>query len=308
MAYSKLKLGLGTILAFILLLGTACDNNTSDNIQSPYLGGHKGLVAEFQDVGSIESGGPDNQVWEDESFPVTVHLMNKGEHTIPSHEVDLQIKGISKSDFSGLDFSKDNDKKIEAVDKEYLPEGGETYIDFGNARYDTLEGTHYDAQVFVEYTYPYETHINIPRVCIKGDIKEEGVCDVDGTKAAYASAGPIQVGDVEEKIMGRQAVMIEIPIWNAGTGRAKAHENDDFDSTWDQVYFEMKSGDWECESASADPNIARMSRKGDDKAEIRCYNENIAEDAMSLRSLTLKLTYHYEDRISETVRIKRIPE
>ncbi|MGM5482686.1 MAG: hypothetical protein ACQESF_04450 [Nanobdellota archaeon] len=307
MRHSKISIGLAILLVFLFSIGASC-NNKSDTIQSPYLGGHKGLEAEFQEIGSISSGGPDNEVWEDESFPVVVHLKNKGEHSIPAHEVDLKIKGIAESDFSGLDFHKDNSEKIESVDKDYRPDGGHAYIDFGNGRYDTLEGTHYDAQLFIEYTYPYETHINIPQVCVKGDIKEEGVCEIEGTKKAYATAGPIQVGDVEERVMGRGAVMVEIPIWNAGTGKAKAHQNDEFDSTWDEVYFEMNSGDWECESASANPNIARMSREGDEKAKIRCYNENIPEAEMSMKAITLKLTYHYQDRITEVVRIRRVPE
>lgn len=307
MAYSRLTIGTALMLVFVLSLGASCDGG-SDTIQSPYLGGHKGLEAEFQEIGSISDSGPENEVWEDESFPVVIHLENKGEHTIPAHDVKLEIKGIAKSDFSGIDFTKDNSEKIEAVDKDYRPDGGQVYIDFGNARYDFLEGTHYDAQIFVEYTYPYETHINIPRVCIKGDIKDEGVCEVEDTKSAFATAGPIQVGDVKERVMGRGAVMLEIPIWNAGHGKAKAKKNDEFDSTWDEVYFEINNADWECESASANPNIARMSREGDEKAKIRCYNENIPEKEMSITALTLKLSYYYQDRINEVVRIRRVPE
>ncbi|MFW6449821.1 MAG: hypothetical protein ACOCZ6_02105 [Nanoarchaeota archaeon] len=307
MAYSKLSISLAVMLVLIFSMGASCDEG-SEQIDSPYMGGHKGLVAEFQEIGSIESSGPENQVWEDESFPVQVELQNKGEHTVPAHEAELEIRGISKSDFSGLDFTKDNSEKIEAVDKDYRPEGGFSYVDFGNAKYNKLEGTHYDAQLFVEYTYPYETHINMPRVCVKGDVKEDGVCDVEGNKKAYASAGPIQAGDAEERIMGRGAVMIEIPVWNAGSGKTKAHKDDEFDSSWDQVYFQVNSGEWECESSSANPNIVRMSREGDGKAKIRCYKEDIPEDEMTFDSVTLKLSYYYKDKINEEVRIKRIPE
>ena len=296
---------LGIILIFALSFTVGCDERHDSPVTSPYYGGINGLEAEFEDIGRVSDTGERISVWEDDDIPISVILRNRGEYTIPAHSVDMRIRGIAQSDFSGISFQKDNPEEIDKV-TEYLPEGGQLYIDFGNARYNYLEGTHYDANFFMEYTYPYETYINIPRVCYKANIRDDSVCTVDSTKQAFASGGPIQVRTVQQRYIGRGKIMLEIPIENVGGGHAKAHENDEFDPNRDEVYFRINDADWDCQSpGGASSNIARISSGGETK--IRCINDNLEADALYTKSVTLTLEYHYKDRISQTVRIMAEP-
>ncbi len=298
---------LSALLIFTLLFMVGCDTEHDTPVTSPYYGGIHGLEAEFERVGRVSDTGERASVWEDESFPLAVRLRNKGEFTIPSHEVEMNIKGIAKNDFSGIDFHKTNDEEIDKV-SQFMPDGGTLFVDFGNAKYNYLEGTHYDANIYLEYTYPYETYINIPRVCYKYDIRDDSVCTVDSRRQAFASGGPIRIREVKQSYIGRSNMMLEIEIENLGGGRAKAHKSDSFSSDWDEVFFRVGDTDWACEShGTSDSNVARMHRTGDKKATIRCTNDNLEKDALYTRAITLTLEYYYRDKVSQTVRIKEVP-
>jgi len=302
---------LATIMVVLFLMGATCSsNNAEQTVESPWFGGIEGLVAEFEEIGSVSDTGADNEVWFDETFPVTIWLQNKGEYTIDAHEVELEIKGVSPSDFSGLDFTRDNEDRIEKV-SEFLPEGGETWVEFGDAKYLNLIGTHYDATIFIYFTYPYETYINIPKVCYKENIKDNTVCDVDSTKQAFASGGPIAVGTVQERYIGRGKILLEIPLSNVGKGRMKPYTNDEFKVNYDEFAFSIDDPDWEC-TARGNPAIARITHPdgepGNEEIILRCTNDNLEEGALYTKSVTLQLEYYYKDWIEQRVRIREVPE
>jgi hypothetical protein len=299
------------VLVLIFSMGAQCTSKKQQGaVTSPWFGGIEGLVVEFEQIGTVSDTGAKNEVWEDEAFPVEARVRNKGEFTIQPHEVELEIKGISPNDFTGLEFTKDNANIIEKV-SEFMPEGGEDYVSFGNAKYMTLTGTHYDANLFVYFTYPYETYINIPRVCYKWNIRDTTVCEVDESKQAFASGGPIQVGTVQERYIGKGKILLEIPIRNVAKGRAKAYKNDEFKANYDELAFQIEDGDWYC-TARGNYNVARIAHPtGEPQNEevvIRCINENIEEGALYTKAITLKLAYYYQDWISQTVRIRENPE
>jgi hypothetical protein len=302
---------LAIILVLVFSMGAQCTNKRdTGSVQSPFFGGIEGVTVQFEQIGSVSDTGAKNEVWEDETFPVDVRVRNRGEFTINEHEAELEIKGVSPNDFTGLEFFKDNTAKIEKV-SQFMPEGGEDYVSFGNAKYLNLVGTHYDANLFIYFTYPYETYINIPKVCHKFNIRDNTVCDVDATKQAFASGGPFAVGTVQERYIGKGKILLEIPVKNVAKGRAKAYKNDEFQSNFDEFAFTVKEPDWYC-TARGNNNVARITHPtGEPQNEeviIRCINDKLEEGALYTQSVTLTLAYYYQDWISQIVRIRENPE
>ncbi len=289
-----------------VLLVTSCQSNAgSETIQSVWVGGSTGLAAEFEDFGI------GNEIYEDEAFPIVVLLQNKGEFTIQPNEVQLIIRGISETDFSGVDFEKTNHDKLDKI-SEYLPDGGYERVNFGDAIYEGLTGTFYDANIYLEYTYPYATYISVPKVCFKEDLRDERVCDVTGSKTAFASAGPIQIGTVVEKPYGSGKVYLEIPVSNSGNGRSKAYLGDDFSTIYDIVGFQVETEGMTCTSRG-DPSVVRMSRTTADDAgttvsTIVCISDSLEENALYTKQVDITLTYYYQDLASTRVRIKENPD
>jgi hypothetical protein len=307
----RFTITLAVILAMVFAIGASCQSqNAEQTVEAPFHGGIDGITAEFMELGTVSDTGPENEVWEDEDFPLEVRLQNRGEYTLGAHEVELELKGISPNDFQGVNFQETNPNEIEKV-SEWLPEGGEDYVDFGDAHYMNLIGTHYDANIFVYFTYPYETYINIPKVCYKDDIKDRTICDVDTTKQAFASGGPFQVGSVQERYIGKGKILLEVPIRNVAKGRAKAYSNDEFQTNFDEVEFVIDDPDWECQSRG-NPSVARIShpsgQPGNEDVFIRCINENLEEGALYTRSVTITLRYYYQDWLEQRVRIRENPE
>ncbi|MEM4268057.1 MAG: hypothetical protein QXK37_04480 [Candidatus Woesearchaeota archaeon] len=298
------------VLFVLFLIGCTNNKATNPSVQAPFYGGYDGLVAEFLPIGTVAES-KKYEVWEDDMFPVSILVKNKGEYTIPAHEVLFEIKGVARSDFTGIDFETDNPDELEKV-SEFNKEGGQDVIDFGNAKYTALVGTFYDANFYIYFTYPYETYINIPKVCYKENIKDDTVCKVDETKQAFSSGGPIQVGTVKESYIGKGKIALEIPIRNVQKGKAKAFKNDDFRPEWDEVNFEVNTPDWECRSMG-DTSVARIQhpttqRSGSDQTVIYCTNKNLEKGALYTKSFTITLRYYYQDYIAQIIRIKDNPQ
>jgi hypothetical protein len=296
-------------LVVVSLFLASCGSEGDTNVGSPFFGGYDGLVAEFMAIGTV-SESTKYEVWEDDGFPVSVMVQNKGEYTLQPHDVLFEIKGVSPSDFQGLNFNVDNQDTLDKV-SDFNKDGGQEVIDFGDATYTALTGTFYDANFYVYYTYPYETDINV-RACYKQNIKDDTVCEVDGTKQAFSSGGPFQVGTVTESYIGKGKIALEIPIRNVQKGKAKAFINDEFRPEWDEVAFQVNTENWECRSLG-DTNVARIShpttvRSTGDQVVIYCTNKNLEEGALYYKTFTLKLKYYYQDYITQVVRIKENPE
>lgn len=295
-----------SFLALAVLVLASCQQQTSTTLGGVWIGGSYGLAAEFEEFGTTY------EIYEDEAFPVVVLLQNKGEFTIQPHEVELKIRGISENDFTGLDFEKTNDEEIQKV-TEFLPDGGYQRVTFGEAQYQGLTGTFYDANIYLEYTYPYATYIAVPQVCFKEDLRDERVCDVESTQTAYASGGPLQIGTVTEKPYGSGKIYLEIPIYNSGNGRSKAYLGDEFSSLYDTVAFSVETAGMEC-SSRGDPSVARLPRKTLEDSNVAaettiiCISDSLEDDALYTAEVDITLTYYYQDLASTRVRIKENPE
>ncbi len=293
---SRITLSLAIIIALIFAFGGCTKKEESTGPLSPYIGGTKGIVAEFEEIGLVSDTSKMNEVYENEKFDVELTLKNKGEYEVGPGEVFIKLQGINPDDF-GLPHNATNTETIEKV-KEYLPEGGETTVDFGEASYN-VTGIFYDANFFAVYNYPYETKIAIPKVCFKGDIREKRICNIDEEKKVFSSGAPVVATKAVESSAATRRIRVTIDIENVGGGRA-ALTRDGFDNRYDEVYFEVNSPGWTCKSKS--DNVARLS---DGKGQIRCtYDQPLDENTLYEDQLDLTLKYFYEDITSTTVRIR----
>jgi len=307
----KLTYAYAIILTTIFLMGATCTGNGGETtVESPWFGGIIGISAEFEEMGTASDTGSDHDVWVDETFAVVAQITNEGEYTIDAHQIEMELKGISPNDFSGLDFRKDNTEVLDKV-SDFLPDGDVEWVDFGDAQYNNLVGTHTDATIRLDFIYPYETYIKIPKVCFKEDIRDNTYCDVDSVKQAFASGGPISVGTVKESYMGKGKIFLEIPLKNVGNGRMKAYTNDEFKSNYDEFAFKVSNPDWDC-TARGNPSIARIThpsgQPGNEEVVLRCTNDNIEAGALYNREVTVTLEYYYKDWIEQRIRIKDNPE
>ncbi len=290
-------------LLFIIIL-SGCTTKDTTSVNSPYFSGSQGLIAQVEQIGLVSSQSSQQEVFEDESFPISLRVVNKGEFTIPPNSVKFSLKGISAADFTGVDFFKTNPKEIEKI-SEALKDGGEDTISFGNAQYKGVLGSFYDANLFLEYVYPYESYIAIPRVCYVGDPKDQKICNLDETKSAFISSGPIGLSTVVQRPGGKGRITLEIPIRNLGNsqgGKAKAYDFNEFSPIYDEVAFQVQTAGWTC-SARGNPNVARMVTNTD--VVIRCIYENIGEKEAFTSQVDLKLTYFYKDFATSKVRIRQ---
>ncbi len=308
----KLKLQFILSILTIVLLITGCSGGPKgpSKVVPVYFGGSQGLVAVFEDIGAVSKGGVP-EVWEDQSFPVSVLLLNKGEFTVEPGTIALKVKGIAPTDFTGISFDLTNQQRIDKV-SEYFPTGGEEQLFFGNAQYKGVVGTFFDANVFVEYTYLYGTNIAVPQVCLKGDIRDKRFCDIDGQKAAFASGGPIQISQAVERSAGKGRIIVEIPVRNAGVGKAKVDDPGvDFNPIYDEVGIVEVTQGWECE-ARGNTNVIRIAAApSKQQTVLRCkygFDSPIPPKDVFTQQLDIKLKYVYQDSVAQTVRIRENPE
>lgn len=297
---------LGIVMLISSILLVACESDTA-SVPPPYLGGMDALVADFERIGSVGEGRTGASVWEDESFPVAVEFKNRGEYTIPANKVEMNIRGISQNDFSGIDFTKDNTEEIMGA-TEYFPRGGEYYTHFGDARYISgVSGSRHQVEVFVEFIYPYETYISIPQVCHSYDVRDHSVCRVDSMRQAFSSGGPLRVKSAEQMYIGRNKMQVVIEVEHIGRDWAsmKARESDTFDDRYYKAYFEVDRPEWYCRSTGGETNVVRIPTEGDRTGVIRCEYDNLQEGDNHREALNFDLSYYYKDQISKEVIIKK---
>lgn len=296
---------LGAVMLLSVGLLTACDGDAA-TAPPPYMGGIDALTAEFESIGTVGEGRERASVWSDESFPVAVEFRNKGEYTIPAHEVEMNIKGISEHDFTGIQFTKDNTEEIGRATEDF-PEGGWYYADFGDAKYSPeISGSRHQVEIFVEYIYPYETYINIPQVCHSYDIRDDSICRVDSSRQVFNSAGPIRAKNAEQRYIGRNKMLVELEVEHVGRdwARMKAHDTDTFDDRYYKAYFTVNDPSWDCRSTGGDANVIRIPSEGDGTGVIRCTYDDLQEGDNERRALNFDLEYYYKDQINKEIVIK----
>lgn len=298
------------ILAVVLFI-VGCEGNqiTVEVGESPYIGGNKGVIAEFLQMGIYNEDSKMEEVFEGETFPIEVILNNKGEVDIGEGKVRVTLMGINIEDFKGIEAGGmlDNGNVIIEKISNLNVEGGETTLDFTSGAEDArymieLTGSSYDVSVFARVVYEYTTHAAVPKVCYKRDFSDKTVCTVDGKKEVYSSAAPIQVVSAEEKKAGTAKIGIEFKIENVGSGDV-VNPGEEFDARYDVLSFSVSDEAWECK-ASGRVGEARLDSNG--KATIICrIKEAITEDVPFTKQLDLTLNYDYREIIHKQIRVRK---
>ena len=284
------------ILLLIFLIG--CKGEGETPIESPFVGGSQGIVANFELMGLEEQGV--ETVFENESFDVVVTLKNKGESDVEAGKAAVTIKGVDTVLFGITAPVKKNALKLEKV-AEFNKLGGEEEINFGKSQLASIPaGSYYDAEFFGFVEYDYTTYVNVPKVCFKEDLNDKSVCDVSGSKTVYSSSAPIQVKVVQEDSAGNNRIALVFDVENVGGGKSKLKTDADFDSRYDKVKFTLSETDWDCKSGGN----ADEAKFVDNKATIRCTSASLAAGTLYTKQITMQLDYIYRDIIQKTVRIK----
>jgi len=296
------------IITILFLVGCKTKEKEVQVPESPYIGGNKGLIANFESMGIYSEEANIEEIFEGETFPIEVTLKNKGEYELQPGDVTVTLKGILLSDFSGIveNGTLTNTEVIEKI-SEYNKNGGELTLDFTpyeeDARYlRNISGSHYDISIFADVVYHYKTYVSVPKVCFKEDLQDDSVCDVDEEKTVFSSAAPIQVVKATEKRAGTGKIAVEFEIENMGNGDVTKPDSD-FDSRYDQLAFYPGEDIWECKS-SGKLNEGRFDSDG--KMIVVCkLKEPMPKGTLYTKELDLTLDYKYKELIHHQLRINK---
>ncbi len=305
----KFSKGLFGIALLCMILAAGCEEGgDSTKIESPYTGGNKGLIAEFEPFGIVENGV--YTIYSDETFPIQILLKNKGEEDISPGNVKVELKGIFLEDYSGITAEEiTNDDEVEGI-SEVNPEGGEEIINFGSDVQYTpdIKGDFVPQDILATYTYKYKTKTSVPKACFVEDFRDTDFCDVDEKKTSYSSAAPIQVTSVTEQPAGAGRVSLAFDISNVGGGSATI-PGEEFNTRYDQIIYRIvpsaEAAKWECTAAGRE-NSARFSGR---EARVVCkLKESLEEEAKYTKEIVLEIDYDYRDVIQESLRVRSIVE
>jgi len=306
---NKKYLFMALILSVMFIIGCEGEQAIVTVGESPYIGGSKGLVAEFLQMGIYNDDSNMEEIFEGEAFPIEVVLKNKGEEDIAIGDAKVTLMGINLADFSGI-VSGGVLSNAEAIEKvsDLNEEGGEITLDFTSGTEDakyliSLTGSSYDVSVFARVVYEYTTHASVPKVCYKKNFADKTVCDVEETKDVYSSGAPVQVKSAVEKKAGTAKIGVEFKIENVGNGDV-SKPGVDFDPRYDQLNFSVSDpAEWECKSGGREGE-ARLDSDG--KATIICRLKNvITEEVPYTKQMDLTLSYDYREVIHKQVRIRK---
>ena len=299
----------GILLGLIVLVFIAGCKGGDDTakIESVFEGGTQGLIATFEPFGIEESGV--FAIFDTENFPIEIVLKNKGEEDVDVGDAVISLRGINLDDFRGI--VSQNLTNTEKIDKETEtnPQGGEEIIDFTpqqDAQYKLNVTGFFQPSVFALVDYNYKTHVLVPQVCYKEDVRDTSICDLKGRKDFFVSGAPVTVTTVEQDAAGRGIIVLTITLNNAGGGRVTL-PSEDLDSRFDQVAFAMNTDPdkWECRSGGRE----NEGRFVDGKMTVICkLKEALAEDTLFTKQVELTLNYRYRSIIQQTIKIKESAE
>lgn len=286
------------IMAMIALAG--CEGGGKEVPgASPYIGGSQGIFATLEPIGTLENNIP--TIFDDETFPIEVTLKNRGEEDVEVGVIKVSLRGIKPNDFEGIVFEKTNSIKLDKISQSN-PNGGEETIDFGDAKYKlALSGVNIPLALLVTYSYPYKTHISVPKVCFKEDIKEKGVCEIEGVKEAFSSGGPIKVVSVKESRFGAGMIRLDYEVENVGGGEI-SKPNEEFDSRHLKASFALDESaepdKWECSS-----NDEVKFSEG--KAIFWCKLKSpLPAKSLYVKPIDLTISYNYKSTLPQEIKIK----
>jgi len=285
-----------TAILFLAGCGSGTTSDTTSN--SAFLGGTQGIAATFEAFGVQEDGV--YSIFDTESFPLEVTLVNKGEYSIQPGDVTVKLLGPSQQELEGISsWELKNQESIEPI-SDLVPNGGQETINFADdAKFKSSVTGFLDREWFANLDYKYQTQLIIPEVCLKEDPTDDRVCTVDESKTFFVSGAPVTVTSVVESTAGRGIMALTISLSNVAGGKV-AKLGEDF-GVVEKLGYSIDDPAWECKS-SGRVDEARLTSG---TADIICKLKDSLEDgALSTKQVKLTLEYTYRDLIQETLRIK----
>ncbi|MBI2573244.1 hypothetical protein HYV86_05265 [Candidatus Woesearchaeota archaeon] len=295
-----MKRAIITVLFVLSMLIVSC--GTSDpqaQTGSVFKGGSQGVLAHFEPFGVEESG--IQSIFDSEAFPIEVTVNNKGEYKIQPADIDVELLGPSTEEFQGIaSRTLANQDELEEI-SDLSPEGGEETIAFASdARFNGEVTNYLDRDWFANLEYNYKTYLVIPEVCLKEDLTDDRVCNVNEKKSFFVSGSPITVESVEQDTAGKGVMALKIKIKNTGTGDV-TKVGSEFDETREELAFSIDDADWECKSAGK-VNEARLYNG---QAELLCKLKNpLDADELSTKQVRLTFDFRYRELVKQSLRIK----
>ncbi|MBI4152220.1 hypothetical protein HY495_00785 [Candidatus Woesearchaeota archaeon] len=287
------------ILIFSLFLLTSCGGSEQQTqTTGVFIGGTQGVVAEFEPFGVEEAGV--SSIFDTETFPVEITIRNKGEYEIQKDDVTITLTGLSKEEFEGIpSWALKNTGSIETI-SDLLPTGGEETISFSSdAKMKSKVVGLLDRTWFANVQFKYQTQVIVPEICLKEDLTDKRVCEVQGTKKFFASAAPVTVTAVSEEPAGKGIVALKFTVENKGTGDV-ATPTGDFGLT-NKLGFSIDDPAWECKSGGKVDEARLVNGKVDVVCKLK---QALAAKTLEVRQVKLTLDYKYQDLIQEKLRVK----
>ncbi len=290
------------LVVFLFLVGCKGENDTV-KVESVFDGGTQGIAARFEPFGIEESGV--FTIFDTENFPIEVVLRNKGEEDMAPGDVHVSLRGINLGDFTGIASGEIVNKETIEKISEFNKEGEEEVIDFTpneDAKYKHRVTGFFQPDIFAFVDYNYKTHVIIPKVCYKEDVRDESICELQEAKTFFVSGAPVTVKSVLQDIAGRGIIVLTLDVENVGGGKVTLR-NADFDARYEQLAYsvETDTADWECRAGGRE-NEARLVGG---KTTIICkLKAPLAEDTLFTKQVELTLTYKYRTIIQQTIKIK----
>ena len=286
-----------SIMVISLLFLAACEGEQQQTSTGAYIGGTQGVTGNFEPFGVEED--TVYSIFDTETFPIELTLNNKGEYELQPGDVKVTLKGPSL-DFGGIpSLSLQNADLVDTI-SELLPTGGEETITFSSdAEYNQEVNGYIDREWFADIEYTYQTYLIIPEVCLKEDLKDDRVCDVEGTKTFFVSGAPITVNTVSETTAGKGIMALTIKVSNVGGGDV-TKPGEEF-GVQERITYSIDDSNWECKQAGK-INEARLING---ETNIVCKLKTaLAKDTLATKQVKITFDYTYRDLISEKLRIK----
>ncbi len=293
------KILVSIALLGILLIAGCNSTQQTQPTKGIYVGGTQGIMAKFEPLGVVEN--TLYSIFDSETFPIEITLTNKGEYDIKPSDITVSLLGPAQSEFSGIaSWQLKNPQTIEKI-SDLVPAGGQDTINFAkDAKYTAPVTGIIQRQWFANIDYYYETYAIVPETCLKEDLTDTRVCQIQEKKSFAVSSAPFTVTDVSEETAGKGIMALKFHVKNTGSGKI-AKPTNDFGIN-DEFAFSLDDPDWECKSAGK-TNEGRLITG---ETDVVCKLKNaLAKGTLSTKQVKLTLQYKYRDIIQEKLQIKQ---
>ncbi|MEK6984307.1 MAG: hypothetical protein AABX33_07070 [Nanoarchaeota archaeon] len=211
------------ILVCLILLVSACNRSgaaTGGAPRKPFIGGAGAITMNF------EKDSPPPEVTDQGTFPfnVLVRLKNDGEFKVDKENIRLNLIGFDPESF-GSSFSALNEvtpedslepKKIDAEGN--TVDGATTVAAFPSGGSDQFNARKFigntEFTFRVDACYLYGTQSST-KLCVLRDmvnVRDNSICKPNGAKTIYNSAGPVQVTNFRQTVVGQKRLSFSFDI------------------------------------------------------------------------------------------------